>query len=210
MVLEKICTQCGKEKLLTEYRTDKRASNGHRSECAECTRKYTREWRQCNIEKVRAYHRRWYKENKDTAQDYMQKWREKNPNYDRQQAQAWAIAHPEQRKETQRAYFERTREAHRQRERTYRARKRNATIETITEEGWMQIILSYDSCCVYCGHKCESPSMDHIVPISKGGSHSYDNIVPACLECNCKKGARTPKEANMPIILEPQPLPSQP
>ena len=52
--------------------------------------------------------------------------------------------------------------------------------------------------CVYCGTK-EKIGLDHIVPRSKGGSDTPDNLVAACFPCNRKKGARTPEQAGMVI-----------
>lgn len=43
--------------------------------------------------------------------------------------------------------------------------------------------------CVYCG-SAESLSLDHVVPRSKGGSNSEDNLVTACQPCNSSKGAK--------------------
>lgn len=46
--------------------------------------------------------------------------------------------------------------------------------------------------CVYCGltHFTSTNflTVDHIIPLTQGGSSGYDNIVPACWECNSKKG----------------------
>lgn len=42
--------------------------------------------------------------------------------------------------------------------------------------------------CHYCGQKMTEPTLDHVVPLSKGGSDSFDNTVAACLECNKSKG----------------------
>ena len=36
----------------------------------------------------------------------------------------------------------------------------------------------------------DTPTIDHIVPLSKGGSHTYDNVQTVCYICNCKKGNR--------------------
>lgn len=47
--------------------------------------------------------------------------------------------------------------------------------------------------CVYC----DSPlnlTLDHIIPQSRGGSHTPDNLCTACRSCNSSKGARTPEE----------------
>ncbi len=50
--------------------------------------------------------------------------------------------------------------------------------------------------CVYCGSKSDL-SIDHIIPTSKGGDATKNNLVTACMSCNCKKHARTPSEAKM-------------
>lgn len=46
--------------------------------------------------------------------------------------------------------------------------------------------------CVYCGKPAEH--MDHVMPRSRGGRTSQDNLVPSCASCNYEKGARTPEE----------------
>ena len=50
--------------------------------------------------------------------------------------------------------------------------------------------------CVYCG-ATEDLTFDHVIPRSKGGRTSWDNIVAACSPCNLRKGGRMPKEAGM-------------
>lgn len=59
--------------------------------------------------------------------------------------------------------------------------------------------------CQYCGRRFATSelSLDHVVPRSRGGGSSWENIVCACLRCNVKKGGRTPREANMALIREP-------
>ena len=61
------------------------------------------------------------------------------------------------------------------------------------------------SLCQYCGRKFPTTelSLDHIVPRSMGGQASWDNIVCACVNCNAKKGGRTPKQAGMQLIAKP-------
>lgn len=56
--------------------------------------------------------------------------------------------------------------------------------------------------CQYCGKK-EDLTIDHIIPKSRGGSDEWDNLVACCSTCNVKKGNRTPKEANMPLLSKP-------
>jgi 5-methylcytosine-specific restriction endonuclease McrA len=59
--------------------------------------------------------------------------------------------------------------------------------------------------CQYCGKKFATSdlSLDHVVPRSRGGLASWQNIVCACLKCNVRKGGRTPREAGMHLIRDP-------
>jgi 5-methylcytosine-specific restriction endonuclease McrA len=59
--------------------------------------------------------------------------------------------------------------------------------------------------CQYCGRKFLSSelSLDHIVPISRGGKSTWENVVCACLPCNVKKGNRLPHECGMMLTREP-------
>ena len=60
--------------------------------------------------------------------------------------------------------------------------------------------------CQYCGKRFPTSelSLDHILPHSRGGDASWLNIVCACLKCNVRKGGRTPWEARMRLIREPE------
>lgn len=60
--------------------------------------------------------------------------------------------------------------------------------------------------CQYCGHRCstEDLTFDHVIPVVKGGSKTWDNIVTCCFECNHTKGGRTPEEAGMRLIRKPK------
>lgn len=57
--------------------------------------------------------------------------------------------------------------------------------------------------CRYCCKqiKLEDAVAEHVFPKSKGGSNRATNLVCACNDCNVKKGARTPKEAGMKMLL---------
>jgi len=59
--------------------------------------------------------------------------------------------------------------------------------------------------CQYCGRRMPRSeiTIDHVVPRSRGGVDSWDNLVLACVECNVRKSNRTPEEAKMPLIRRP-------
>jgi 5-methylcytosine-specific restriction endonuclease McrA len=67
-------------------------------------------------------------------------------------------------------------------------------------------IFERDRCtCQYCGRQYPKAQLtiDHVVPQSRSGDESWENLVIACEACNVKKGNRTPEEAGMPLIRHP-------
>ena len=50
--------------------------------------------------------------------------------------------------------------------------------------------------CQYCGEGADL-TFDHVIPRSRGGRTTWENIVTACAPCNLTKGGRTPREAHM-------------
>ena len=69
------------------------------------------------------------------------------------------------------------------------------------------ILLRDGNVCQYCGQKFKSDelTLDHVIPKSRGGSKSWNNLVSCCGPCNRKKDNRTPQEAGMPLLHRPLP-----
>lgn len=55
--------------------------------------------------------------------------------------------------------------------------------------------------CGYCGEK--AGTVDHVVPLARGGETSWLNTVAACFKCNNKKGSRSAKSAGMSLRFDP-------
>lgn len=55
--------------------------------------------------------------------------------------------------------------------------------------------------CAYCGG--DAATIDHVLPVSRGGKNTWLNTVAACAWCNQRKGDRTPAEAGMPLRVKP-------
>jgi len=55
--------------------------------------------------------------------------------------------------------------------------------------------------CQYCGASAEN--LDHVIPRSKGGPHTWENVVAACRPCNTRKEDRLPHEAGMVLRSTP-------
>jgi 5-methylcytosine-specific restriction endonuclease McrA len=56
--------------------------------------------------------------------------------------------------------------------------------------------------CQYCGTG-KDLTFDHVIPRAQGGKTTWENVATACAPCNLKKGGRTPKQAHMPLHLQP-------
>jgi 5-methylcytosine-specific restriction endonuclease McrA len=59
--------------------------------------------------------------------------------------------------------------------------------------------------CQYCGKAMRSLTLDHVVPRVRGGTHTWENVVTACVPCNHRKAGRTPSEAGMKLLRNPLP-----
>lgn len=59
--------------------------------------------------------------------------------------------------------------------------------------------------CLYCGEQFPTRllSRDHIVPLSKGGTDSWTNVVTACKRCNNHKAGRIPEDAGLELLAVP-------
>jgi 5-methylcytosine-specific restriction endonuclease McrA len=58
--------------------------------------------------------------------------------------------------------------------------------------------------CQYCGHERGNLTVDHVVPRSKGGTSSWDNIVTCCAPCNRRKGDHLPQQVDMLPVRKPK------
>lgn len=66
-----------------------------------------------------------------------------------------------------------------------------------------EIFIRDDYTCQYCGSRSADLTIDHVVPRSRGGGHSWDNLVSACRACNHRKGGKTLLEARMRLRRDP-------
>lgn len=70
------------------------------------------------------------------------------------------------------------------------------------------ILLRDRNTCQFCGHifSASDLTLDHVVPRSRGGRSSWENLVACCYECNNRKGDRTPEEAGLKLARRPRPF----
>jgi len=58
--------------------------------------------------------------------------------------------------------------------------------------------------CQYCGSNEKQLTLDHVIPRSLGGNHTWENLVAACRQCNHRKGGRLANKAGMQLKTKPE------
>lgn len=186
------------------FHRDKSRHDGLQPRCKTCQNHLTRIHKQQNREYYRHKSRTYYAAHKPYLSAYNRKYRQRHLEEITQRQHKNYRATKPHRQEWQRRYYAENPEKIRARNRLYlatypeknrefhqrrRARKAQAPLNDLTRHQWEEIKDAYGDRCVYCGKKSQRMTQDHITPLSKGGSHTVSNIVPACRSCNSRKNA---------------------
>ncbi len=167
----------------------------------EAIREKQRDYYVKNRDTILAKKHTYYIENKEERQEYGRKWREANRELMRESVRAWREENSEYHREQKRLYRQTPEGKEAERRSKNKRRAAIAQVEaTLTAQEWSDILERFESRCAYCGVEPDVITMDHVVPLSRGGAHAADNVVPACRECNFRKHAYTPQEAGMEVL----------
>jgi len=186
----KVCPKCDVDKALTDFRVKARGLYGRSSWCLECEGKASKAYvngpqREEILERRRD---QWAStsrsnEQKREAAERARSWYRTNQKRHRQSNALWIAANPIAFRKIQKRYQVKspgwTRRA------AYMARVE----KTLTAPEWLRILEWFDHKCAYCFAETKL-TMDHVIPVSKGGPHTAENVVPACKSCNSTKHAR--------------------
>jgi 5-methylcytosine-specific restriction endonuclease McrA len=134
-------------------------------------------WRAAHPDIVRANNLKYRTLNRDKARAAARAWNEANSELVLQRAREWNAANPDRVTDIQR-------KARHKR----RAMLLGNNSPGVTREEWAAIVDAYDGRCAYC--PCPGVTVDHVIPIVRGGLDAPDNVVPACLSCNTSKKAK--------------------
>lgn len=166
----------------------------------ECDRKYYLK----NKEKIDEYRKKWVKEHWKELLEYKKQWRLKHHEADLERKRKWRKENPQYHTEYMRNRYNTDEEfrekmkkeslknrkknilKHYVREHQYRAKRKNAK-GNFTIDEWQEILNKNNNKCVICG-SFEHLSIDHIIPITKGGTNYASNLQPLCRGCNSRKG----------------------
>ena len=174
-----VCNKCGEEKPLTDYyiRSDTKA---HRKDCKDCFKqaKAERESKP-GVKALRALKERERRAKDDgTINAKIREYR--RTEHAKNIAKEWAKNNPDK---------------IRNYNRTQRARRKFAiqASESATTQEVKTWIDAQNPVCSYCAIELspDQIQLDHVTPLSKGGSHTIDNFAISCRSCNCSKGNKT-------------------
>lgn len=186
------CTTCNISKPDTEeFFYSRKTQSGCRRQspqCRECIKNKSREYRKNNPDKIREYHKKYYhhhaeklrevsrvwnQENKERRREYLRQKYAENPTPFKIRSKRYTVSNP----------IMLTLKNH---------RRRNSMLQAegiLTEEDWEIIKTVYGNLCAFC-RKAKKLTIDHIIPVTLGGTHWPENIQPLCGSCNARKGNR--------------------
>jgi 5-methylcytosine-specific restriction endonuclease McrA len=188
----KICTKCREWRPVERYRKRLLSRDGYDYVCNECVNADSRAWRAKNKQRVQElnrefyeanraerleYHRQYRQTHKEYFKEQMQIFRQKNPEYNARQMREWSRAHPDEIKAKDHA------------RRAFKMGKP----QSFTAAEWKALKERYNYTCLRCGRQEPEIKLtaDHVVPISKDGAGTIDNIQPLCKSCNTAKHDNT-------------------
>lgn len=152
---------------------------------------YNKKYYKNNRDTILSKNKIWNKENKERMKIYKKEWCENNKGRLIEKCRTRYIDNKENITEQIREYQKSEKgKATRQRAKFKRRTILKHITNTLTSGEWLSILKEYDYRCAYCDVEFEvenMPTKDHIIPISKGGHNTKENIVPACRSCNSKK-----------------------
>ena len=123
---------------------------------------------------------------KDCANASTKKWRKQNTKHIRM----YYLLNKEQITKSNKNWIKNNRHKKVLEEQSRRAKKAYSNGK-ITEKEWLDLLERYDYHCLCCGRNDVKLTMDHILPLNKGGLHVIENVQPLCVHCNCVKFTKT-------------------
>lgn len=184
----KFCPKCGNNKPLSEFYKNRARKDGVDTYCKDC-------------EKARNKEPKRAEQNRKANRVYITK----NPELQKARQADWYSRNKSEHAAYGREYRERTIEQSRAREANIaqrrRARRRENGVLSVSSK---DILALLSQPCLACG-TCESITIEHLVPLARGGRHSIGNLAPLCQSCNSSKGSMLWvewKHSNRPRALE--------
>jgi 5-methylcytosine-specific restriction endonuclease McrA len=185
----KRCSKCGETKAVSEFHKETAKADGRKAFCKCCCKEKDHVrymavrqqsiaaatlWYQAHMGQKKETDRTLYLENAEGKKADARLWYATNWERGRKQRNQYAKAHPEM----DRCHTENRRAL------------KIASGGTITAEEWQELVGAFGRKCLCCGATDKKLTMDHVIPLARGGVHSIANVQPLCLSCNSRKNVR--------------------
>ena len=157
----------------------KKYRESHRKECNELAKIYYQnhpKYQKRQLKRLKV----WMKNNQDKVKAARRRYNKDNKKRNNQLKYNWVKRNPEKRRIINSMYITK--------------RKRAMGNGLVTVNDWMNILKKHNHKCAYCGCSNKKLTADHVIPLSRGGTHTPSNIVPACQSCNSSKSSFLLKE----------------
>lgn len=202
----RICTKCGEILVANDmnFYTHKTSEGGLRKYCKKCDKQYREEHK----EEKKQYMKQYCDEHKEEKSKYDRQYRKEHKEEKKEYKKKYYDEHKEELKEYQKQYNEEHKEELKEYRKKYnkdnpeklfnQRQKRRLLEESqgngITSEQWYEMMNFFDWCCAYSGEyiggDSDKRTIDHIIPLSKGGKHEMWNLVPMVRNYNSSKGTK--------------------
>jgi 5-methylcytosine-specific restriction endonuclease McrA len=155
----KVCTKCNREQDDSCFYRESSSSGALRARCINCLKSHNRQYYIENADKIKLNSRKWYRENQERALAKARKWQSENLK---------VISQIKRRSRLKR-------------------KEKLILAGSYTQQEWNTLVEKYGGFCLRCFKKDVPLAADHVVPVSKGGANTIDNIQPLCGPCNSRK-----------------------
>jgi 5-methylcytosine-specific restriction endonuclease McrA len=171
---QKRCPTCQEWLPLDAFNKDRNQADGKSVYCRMCRKAYDKRWRDKNMGYMGRYLRSYLREVKT--------------NGPRPRANKSELTYQERRKDV----IERWQRTHREERHAiaHRSRSRRSVAGHHTANELRALYQWFGHCCLSCG-RVDDIAIDHVVPISKGGANTINNLQPLCKSCNSRKATKT-------------------
>jgi 5-methylcytosine-specific restriction endonuclease McrA len=172
----KACTKCRKWYPMNGYYVAKKEHDGRQDWCKACHSDHNKAYRLANLEESRAQQKRSREKDPVKTAEYFRKWKEANPERLSHIRRRWRDKHRELY-----YYTQSVRNSYKQ--------GRKPKLGQVSFNEWIELCAHYDNRCLKCGER-KPLTLDHVIPLSKGGTNTIDNCQPLCKSCNSGKKDR--------------------
>ena len=186
------------------FTKNKRVKSGLSAMCKKCNVDKVQQYNQRNIENRKEYYRNYYRMNKEKVKKYNTEYYERNKDVIKENSRIYHSQYRDVILKKKRDYYKSNKaEIYEAKKRSIKRNKihykildakhahirrqnKKVGVCTLKSTEWTRTLKYFNHQCAYCG-SAEYLEQDHVIPVSRGGHYTPDNIIPACRSCNASK-----------------------